>query len=861
MIYCILFAMVVLTSLTTLGYFLWNLEHGDELWYLCRNMRKDGVSEMFADLCEKGSWSEYPIASLWPTFFILYNNFLPISLYVTVELVNVAQAYFVDQDINMYHKEQNTPALARTSNMNGDLGQIEYIFSDKTGTLTCNEMTFRRFSMGTRVFGAPLVGAGKWSSMTEAKALVNRDPVMKHIAQLLSTCHNVVMEDGKYMAESPDEEALVEGAVTLGLEYIGQTGDKISVRADDNSIKKFTLLALIPFSSARTRMSVVVKDSADSIWLYTKGADNIMFDRTASNGFDVHCGGKSSLDKQLEVFAAEGLRTLVLGYRNLSAGEASKWCAQWKQATESLVDREGAMALVASKLEKDLILLGGTGIEDKLQDGVPNAIANIKKAGVKVWVLTGDKMTTAIEIGLSCKLLTRELDLIVLEKEPPKDSPHYGKPVTDRLATAKRTFLVPSQNGKKKELGLVVDGPSLLDILADPEYKQNLLDLACSCVAVVACRVSPAQKQLIVKMVKDGLPYRPITLSIGDGANDVPMIQEAQIGVGISGKEGRQAVNSSDFAIAQFRFLETLLLVHGRWNYRRISKVIVYSFYKNIVLTIVLAWWTNDCGYSGQSLYESYVYAGYNFFLGMPILLLGMFDQDVTAITARRFQKLYYIGLEKRELNVKIMVLSFLQACVDAAIIYYISVAAFNGRTLAGDTGSLGDASPPNSIWGENGDSLGLYVFGAAVFTNMVLAMLVKVALMHASWNWTTVFGLVFSLLLYGFFIMLYGSLRPDVDSFINNMGASYDFYNAPQKMINMIGFWISATAVVGIVSMIDLAIIAIQSEVFTSKTRSAREVEAFQKEEHFLPGRRDVKETAMEMREQAQHSTLSDEL
>jgi len=171
-----------------------------------------------------------------------------------------------------------------------------------------------------------------------------------------------------------------------------------------------------------------------------------------------------------------------------------------------------------------------------------------------------------------------------------------------------------------------VDGPSLSLILGT-SHEKLLLELACSCAAVVACRVSPAQKQLIVKMVKEGLPNKPITLSIGDGANDVPMIQEAQIGVGISGKEGRQAVNSSDFAIAQFRFLEPLLLVHGRWNYRRIAKVVLYSFYKNIVLTIVLLWWTMDCGYSGQSLYESYIYAAYNFFLGLPILFLGIFDQ------------------------------------------------------------------------------------------------------------------------------------------------------------------------------------------------------------------------------------------
>ena len=850
MIYFILGSMVVLTSLTTAGYAVWNASNDSTLWYLCKDPAANGGNSLFVQGCDAGAWGAYPTWTLWPTFFILYNNFLPISLYVTMELVNVAQAYFIDQDLAMYHTEQDTPALARTSNMNGDLGQIEYVFSDKTGTLTCNEMKFRRCTIGARVFGptiaktdgpgdgaaelaaiVPLVGAGEYAAL--------------HVATLLATCHNVVVEDGKYMAESPDEEALVDGGKTMGLSYEGQTGDQLTVATlfgGAAASRKFTLLATIPFSSSRKRMSVVVRDASGQAWLYCKGADNVMFERTAPGvGFDAHVGGREAIDARLEAFAAEGLRTLVLGHRELSAAECDDWCRAWRDACESTADREGAMAEAAAKMEAGLVLLGTTGIEDRLQDGVPDCIEHIKRAGVKVWVLTGDKMTTAIEIGLSCRLLTPELELVMLEHEPPKGSAGFGVPVTERLAAAHRkhaglrvaTALAASAGGKVgKELGLVVDGPSLTSILGDEQTTATLLELAVCCGAVVACRVSPAQKQLIVKMVKEGLPHKPITLSIGDGANDVPMIQEAQIGVGISGKEGRQAVNSSDFAIAQFRFLEPLLLKHGRWNYRRISKVITYSFYKNIVLTIVLAWWTMDCGFSGQSLYESYVYSGYNFFLGLPILLLGIFDQDVLPGTALKFQKLYSVGLEKQDLNVSVMASAFLQACGDAVLIYYLTTGCFNGKTLAGATGGAdaqSNASPPTSVWGGDvqGQGLGLYVFGTAVFTNMVAAMLVKVALLHNSWNKYAFGGLFFSVALYAGFVALYGSFTyREGGGFANTYLASYDFQSTPTKMVEAPGFWLTGFCVATTVAVVDMVLLAVKTQVFTSHTHAARELE-----------------------------------
>mmetsp|Transcript_51827 Transcript_51827/g.66393 ORF Transcript_51827/g.66393 Transcript_51827/m.66393 type:complete len:1369 (-) Transcript_51827:402-4508(-) len=848
MIYFILFADVLLTTTVTIARSLWEAGYSKYTWYLCQHY--EDSTALFEAGCT--SEDENNDASYWATFFILFNNFLPLSLYVTLEVVNFVQAYYVDQDIELYDAISDTPALARTSNQNGDLGQIEYIFSDKTGTLTCNEMKFRRCSVGGLVYGnvttvelpvsADSMGGGIEMPKTsepagvdgamigaplpelQALAIVGNNaegsPAAQKMGELLATCHNVVVEKDEktgstlYQAESPDEEALVDGGITLGYTFLGATSDELSV-GHNGAQRTYKLLATIPFNSARKRMSVLVQTPEGVYRLYCKGADNIMFDRAGN--YDL-CGGQELLDEHLEAFSNEGLRTLVLAYRDLPQEMALDWLKQWNEAL-TLPDREEACSKVSESIEVNLEILGATAIEDRLQDGVPETIANLKEAGIKVWVLTGDKMTTAINIGFSCRLLTQEMELITLDKETPGDE---RPSVKSRLATAynKYTTLTkdasvlsamrrryantlcglcglgggggegnPSPEGGSfssansggvnlheldtDHLALIVDGPSLLDILADDTARHQLLQLGCFCKAVIACRVSPAQKQLIVKMVKDGLPHHPITLSIGDGANDVPMIQEAQIGVGISGKEGRQAVNSSDFAIAQFRFLKRLLLVHGRYNYRRISKVIIYSFYKNIVLVIVLFLFSCYSSFSGQSLYgaNSWCYSGYNFFLGLPPFMLGFFDRDVKPRSAMTFHKLYYSGLKNEDLNIGKMVEGFLMAIWDGALIFFLCLYAVNESTFQ-----------------ANGKSAGLNVFGNAVFACMVFAMLYKICLLFASWNAWSIFSIFFSIAFYITFIFAYSGIGPV--SPLGDVG-EYDFYDIPYHMFGVPAFWL----------------------------------------------------------------------
>jgi phospholipid-transporting ATPase len=312
--------------------------------------------------------------------------------------------------------------------------------------------------------------------------------------------------------------------------------------------------------------------------LYCKGADTVIFERLA----DVNNDLKRVTREHLEQFGSAGLRTLCLAYRDLSPAMYESWNEKFMQAKSSLRDREKKLDEVAELIEKDLILIGSTAIEDKLQEGVPTCIETLSRAGIKIWVLTGDKMETAINIAYACNLINNGMKQFIIssetdairEVEDRGDQVEIARFIREEVKKELKKCLEEAQHNLQMvsgpKLALVIDGKCLMYAL-DPSLRVMLLNLSMNCTSVVCCRVSPLQKAQVTSLVKKGA--RKITLSIGDGANDVSMIQAAHIGIGISGMEGMQAVMASDFAIAQFRFLTDLLLVHGRWSYLRLCKV------------------------------------------------------------------------------------------------------------------------------------------------------------------------------------------------------------------------------------------------------------------------------------------------
>ncbi|KAG6908584.1 hypothetical protein DXG01_004071 [Tephrocybe rancida] len=745
----------------------------------------------------------------WAYALITFQNIVPISLYISIEFVRTCQAAWIYFDSEICYQKTGQATLARSWNLSDDLGQIEYIFSDKTGTLTQNAMVFRQCSVAGKVYRGepdaeetttpkaglstqaltpivplaldPKIDAKSSSSSSStaaspsppiatqthdikatpdlpaprgpnrfvsaplsddlrAAAAHSYDPTharaLNGFFSVLALCHTVLTgtdpETGalQYKAQSPDEAALVQAAADVGYVFRGRDVDVLTLQTPFTSegeeegqghrLERYKLLNILEFTSARKRMSVVLRkldDEDGRVFLLCKGADNVIFERLREGG---EGEGREETERNLGEFASEGLRTLTLAYKVVPEEEYEAWSERYHAASVAMDERDEKIEAVSDELEHDLRLLGATAIEDRLQDGVPETIADLKRAGIKIWVATGDKLETAIAIGHSTNLIGRESNIIVIRGgsggrpvyqqmvhaaeeffpemdllsdeavNHPRPSFTSPRPSTssrpdDRQYPLRRidtglSSIVGSNNGDRPGgFVLVVDGAALDHALSDDENKRLLLRLATLCEGVVCCRVSPLQKALIVRLVKDGLGV--MTLAIGDGANDVSMIQSADVGVGISGEEGLQAVNSSDYAIAQFRFLKRLLLVHGHWSYARNGNMILNFFYKNIVCIGVLWWFQIYCGWSSNYVFEyTYLLFWNSFWTIAPVIGIGLFDRIVDAHVLMDLPELYRYGREGRWFGLKWFTIYMFDGVVQTMVFSAVIVAnLFNG--------------------------------------------------------------------------------------------------------------------------------------------------------------------------------------
>uniref|UniRef100_A0A6I8SAM4 Phospholipid-transporting ATPase n=1 Tax=Xenopus tropicalis TaxID=8364 RepID=A0A6I8SAM4_XENTR len=652
----LLFGTLIAISLVcSIGCSIWNSRHGDKDWYLSLNY---------------GGASNFGLNFL--TFIILFNNLIPISLLVTLEVVKFIQAYFINWDVDMLYEPTDTAAMARTSNLNEELGQVKYIFSDKTGTLTCNVMQFKKCTIAGNAYGEEGRDFQDPSLMENLENNHPTAPVICEFLTMMAICHTAVPErDGDqiiYQASSPDEGALVRAAKQLRFVFTARTPNSVIIESLGQE-ERFELLHVLEFTSNRKRMSVIVRNSAGKLRLYCKGADTVIYDRLAETS-----KYKEITLKHLEQFATEGLRTLCFAVASIQDSAYEEWLDVYHRASTSVQNRALKLEECYELIEKNLHLLGATAIEDKLQDNVPETIETLVKADIRIWILTGDKQETAINIGHSCKLLTKNMGLLVINEDSLDTTREVLSHHCSTLGDALR---------KENDFALIIDGKSLKYALTFG-VRQYFLDLALSCKAVICCRVSPLQKSEVVEMVKKQV--KVITLAIGDGANDVSMIQTAHVGVGISGNEGLQAANSSDYSIAQFKYLKNLLLVHGAWNYNRVAKCILYCFYKNIVLYIIEIWFAFMNGFSGQILFERWCIGLYNvMFTAMPPLTLGIFERSCHKENMLKYPELYKTSQKALDFNTKVFWVHCLNGLLHSVILFWFPLKALQHDTIFGN--------------------------------------------------------------------------------------------------------------------------------------------------------------------------------
>uniref|UniRef100_A0A8C6UZ29 Phospholipid-transporting ATPase n=1 Tax=Neogobius melanostomus TaxID=47308 RepID=A0A8C6UZ29_9GOBI len=780
-----------------------------------------------------------PSLSSFYKFFsmiILLQVLIPISLYVSIELVKIGQIYFITNDLDLYDEETDATIQCKALNITEDLGQIQYIFSDKTGTLTENKMVFRRCSImgreyphkenecvrralkmyiykikilmftkslppnqqetevildqkllrqirGTEKIDAyqdfflalaicntvvvsmatakrlrsnPLDTlsslvrrAGSWTrlrapitSETSANDLTTQGQSVNQTGGQTCSLHvppqgtAPAVPAGKlcYEAESPDEAALVHTAKAYGFVLMSRTPDSVTVQLPSGAQLRFEVLDTLSFDSNRKRMSVLVRHPiSKQCILYTKGADYAIMELLETPyGEKQQKAIASDTQQHLDCYAKEGLRTLCIAKKVLCDGEYESWAVQRQHALAAMDNREQLIMDSAVQIETNLCLLGATGVEDRLQDSVPDTVMTLREAGIQVWVLTGDKPETAVNIGYACRLLEQD-DLVINMSCKSK--------VRSLISNSQRKFPLypevrrysedPRNVDTTPDISLVIDGRTLT-MLMSPDLRDRFVDLARHCRSVLCCRVTPLQKSEVVKLIREKL--KVMTLAVGDGANDVNMIQAADIGVGISGQEGMQAVMASDFAISRFKHLKKLLLVHGHWCYSRLANMIIYFFYKNAANVNLLFWYQFFCGFTANAMIDHWLMIFFNLlFTSVPPIMFGIMDKDVSAEMLLGLPELYRTGQGKGEYSFFTFWISMLDAFYQSLVAFFIPYFTYRGSDID------------------------IYAFGTPLNTISLFTILLHLSIEIKAWTIVHVFIILGSVTLYFIVTLAYG--------------------------------------------------------------------------------------------------------
>uniref|UniRef100_A0A670YRL3 Phospholipid-transporting ATPase n=1 Tax=Pseudonaja textilis TaxID=8673 RepID=A0A670YRL3_PSETE len=894
------------------------------------------------------------------TMIILLQILIPISLYISIELVKLGQVFLIHNDIALYNEEQDLPIQCRALNITEDLGQVQYIFSDKTGTLTENKMVFRRCTINGKEFShqenakrldsykeidsenedwkkhlslpskvgetitatqrnnaRPLQRChsarpyfqgharkkyqGLWgiapsqvafsstlekdvtpdnrllmkmknlscppeslksfttgeatssitdfflaltlcntvvvSTATEPRQRVTTPSLMKQSGLSLEKIHQLFqwmklaslsqtsvqsssdlgesintesstayaeskMKDecptqscssltddeslgresfsendlcgvsdpspnersfaGRdhgplqgefcYEAESPDEAALVHAAHAYQFTLVSRTPEQVTVRLPEGTLLTFDLLFTLGFDSSRKRMSVVVRHPlTKEIIVYTKGADSAIMDvledpTKASVAMEKRIRRvRTQTQKHLDWYARDGLRTLCIAKKILSEEEFRKWLNFHHEAEIAIDNKDELLMEAAQHLESKLTLLGATGIEDRLQEGVPDTIAAFKEAGIQTWVLTGDKQETAVNIAYSCKLLDQRDTVFTINTESKEtceslldimlEEVQKGQVIPRKIWSIfgfKLPFSWSTTGLPNPVIGLVVDGRALSTIFQG-QLEHKFLQLTKYSHSVLCCRCTPLQKSMVVKLVRNQL--KVLTLAVGDGANDVGMLQAADIGIGISGQEGMQAVMASDFSVSQFKHLKKLLLVHGHWCYSRLGKMVLYFFYKNVTYVNLLFWYQFFCAFSGASMIDYWQMIFFNlFFTSVPPLISGVLDKDISAETLLNIPALYKSGQNSEIYKPLTFFLAILDAFYQSLICFFI----------------------PYLVYQDSDTDV--FAFGTVVNTGALLTILFHQALEIQMWTLFHGIAITGSILLYFIFSSIYNA-------------------------------------------------------------------------------------------------------
>ena len=774
------------------------------------------------------------------TYLLLLNTMIPISLIITLEIIKLIQGVFMRKDAYSYSKIRKKWLTPNSISLNEECGLVNYIFSDKTGTLTCNKMIFKYCVIGDVCYEyvrgdgegsiedmnfrdeeniipvhkyemfEKTIEEDKTENSTKYKgyilkskkdnsvklSLENPKDIIENFWYGLSLCHSCTIQsndDGteEYICVSPDSIELVKSAKDQGWRFIESGSSSIKrIRLGKDGLIRNDIerLQLIEFTSDRKRETVIVKDRG-IIKVYVKGADSIIEERLSKKT-------PESILKQCKYyvnkFSAQGFRTLFIAMRILSQEEYDEYEKKLNKAQMSEQDKDKKVEEVNNTIENDLFLIGTTIVEDKLQENVPETIKKMRIANIKVWMLTGDKMNTAYNIGLSCNLINKDMkifNICGIEVKKNEKFEVINKEERDQVildfGKEFASFKGQYDSMEIPQFGILVDEKALLTINEDEEIQKIFLEIAKDAAAVICCRVSPLQKSQVVKMMKN-YDKNGITLAIGDGGNDVSMIMEAHIGVGIYGEEGMRAVQSSDYAIGEFQFLTPLLFYHGRTNYMRNAECIEYFFYKNFVFTLVQFLYGFYCNFTGQTIIDDWFITTFNLiFTSFPLAGRALLDHDLKPDDGEIINKMLpFMYKENRDnpiFTITNFILNMIKGIIHCMINFFIVIYVFK-----------------DECFDENGNLGELWVLSVCLYTNMLMIVSgdLLVYTKYHTWINFVLMGVTTFVLYIGFVFLVHNV------SYFNSVGTMFNTFRSAK-------IWFLFIFIVGTCILIDFTILA----------------------------------------------------
>ena len=545
------------------------------------------------------------VVCLFFSNYILYSYLIPLSLYVTLELARFFHARYVSFDQEM--KINGIKSVCNNSNVIEDLGMVEYVLTDKTGTITKNSMTLEALH---------LPGNNSITKIDDLNIETNFNVGGNKLSIILLNilvCNSVEVLENEYQGMSQDELCFLKTLSKYGYYLLERDDTFVRIKVG-NEEKRIEIVHTLGFTSKRQFMAVIIKYEGAYLIL-CKGSDQKLLNQHTES-------------ETVQIINNSGdYRSLVMRYKEISREQAIK-----------LKERKEDLTRMCQEAE----YIGTTFIEDELQEGVSETMDALHKAGIKVWMITGDKHETAVccarNTGIISGLPYREME---------------GKDVVRAL---EHLMEIPSEDGE------IEPGNGAEQNVTQP----NLFDVD----SLIIYRATPSQKgKITMLMVQAGKRI----LAVGDGNNDVAMLKGAHVGVGILGKEGTQASLCADFAIPSFRLLKNLILLHGRFNLIRYSKTSLNAFYKNILFILVQFFYNFANGASGRSIYNDIFMNYYNLlFTSMIPFTIALFDKDTKETTAIRSPDSYRVARTyfSRRLIIANIVFGLIEAIIIYSLIY-----------------------------------------------------------------------------------------------------------------------------------------------------------------------------------------------